>query len=164
TLTLALACAFGAGLVFVPQRRRRLLAALPPVAASSGVAAILTAPFVYYLLTDFQTRAFHPPQDFVADLLNFVVPTKLALAAHGWAGPISSRFPGNDSERGAYLGVPALVIAGLYAWNRLRTPGGRFLVASLLLAVLAALGAPLTVDAHRVAPLPWEHVGYLQLL
>jgi hypothetical protein len=163
TLTLALAVALAVGIVLVPDRRRLLVRALAPIAGAYVLAAVLTSPFVYYLLSDFQTRAFHPPQDYVTDLLNFVVPTQLALAAHGWAGSISSHFPGNDSERGAYLGVPALVVVGLYAWARLRTPGGRFLVASFLLAVLAALGATLRVDAHRVAPLPWEHVGYLPL-
>jgi len=43
-----------------------------------------------------------PAADFVTDLLNFVIPTKLALSGHGWAQPDFESFPGNDSERGAY--------------------------------------------------------------
>ncbi len=172
TMTLALACSLAVGIVVAPSSRRRLVTLIAPIAVGYVLAAILTAPFVYYLLTGFQKSAIHPPQDFLTDLLNFVIPTRLALSGHGWANPISSRFPGNDSERGAYLGVPALLIVALFAYKRLRTPGGRFLVASFLLAALAALGSELTIDGRTVlplpwgrgvVPLPWEHVAYLPL-
>jgi hypothetical protein len=163
TLTLALGCALVLALVFVPARRRRLVSALAPVAVSYVLAALLTAPFDYYLVTGFHSEAFHPPSDFVADLANVVVPTQITLAGHGWAGSIARHFPANDSERGAYLGAPAVVVVALYAWSRLRAAGGRFLVASLLLALLASLGATLTIDGHRSLSLPWAHVGYLPL-
>jgi hypothetical protein len=133
------------------------------VLASYLLAAVLAAPYVYYLLTDFHSNAFHPPQDFRTDLLNFVVPTRLSLAGAGWAGAVARHFPGNDSERGAYLGVPTLVIVVLYAWRSLRSDGARLLVVLLLLAVLATLGTGLMVDGRVLAPLPWEHVGYLPL-
>jgi hypothetical protein len=163
TLTLALASAIVLAVILVPARRRRVLEAIPGVVAAYAAAAVLTAPYVYYLLTSFHRETFHPPQDFVTDLLNFVVPTRLALVSAGWAGSIASHFPGNNSERGAYLGVPVVLIVALYAWRGLRRPGGRFLVAALVVAVLAALGSTLTVEGHRIAPLPWEHIGYLPL-
>jgi len=163
TLTLALACALALALIFVRDRRGPVVRALAPIACSYAVAAILTSPFDYYLLTGFHSEAFHPPSDFVADLANVVVPTKLALVGHGWAGSIAAHFPGNDSERGAYLGVPALAIVALYAWRRVRTSGGRFLLTAFVLALLASLGATLTINGHRSLPLPWEHVGYLPL-
>jgi hypothetical protein len=163
TLSLALACSLVLGFALVPERRRRLAAAVLPIAGSYGVAVVLTAPFVYYLVTDFQGQALHPSQDFRADLLNVVVPTRLALAGYHWAGSIASRFPGNDSERDAYLGVPAVLAVVLCAWERRRSRSTYFLVAAFLLALLASLGATLTIDGARVAPLPWEHVGYLPL-
>ena len=163
TLTLAIAACLALVVVFVPTRRRRVLSSLAPIAGAFLAAGILTAPFDYYLLTGFHSEAFHPPSDFVADLANIVVPTKLVLVAHGWAGSIARNFPANDSERGAYLGVPVIVVICLYAWSRLRTRAGRFLVASFLVALLASLGATLTVNGHRSLPLPWEHLGYLPL-
>jgi hypothetical protein len=163
TLTLALAACLVLALVFVPARRRRLASSLAPIAGSFLLAGILTAPFDYYLLTGFHSEAFHPPSDFVADLANVVVPTKLVLAALGWAGSIARNFPANDSERGAHLGVPVIAVIFLYAWSKLRTGAGRFLVASFLVALLASLGATLTVNGHRSLPLPWEHIGYLPL-
>jgi hypothetical protein len=163
TLSLAIASSLVLVFAFVPERRRRLATAVLPIAGSYGVAVVLTAPVVYYLVTDFQGQAFHPSQDFRADLLNFVVPTRFALVGYHWADSIASHFPGNDSERDAYLGVPALLAVVLHAWERRRSRGTYFLVAAFLLAVLASLGATLTVDGARVAPLPWEHVGYLPL-
>ncbi|HYA08140.1 MAG TPA: hypothetical protein VEG24_01035, partial [Gaiellaceae bacterium] len=159
TLTLALACSLLLGIAVAPRSRRRLLTLLAPLAGAYVLAGILTAPFVYYLLTGFQTRAIHPPQDYVTDLLNFVVPTRLSLSGQGWAESISGHFPGNDGERGAYLGVPTLLIVGWFAWKRWRTASGRFLVGTFLLAALAALGSVLTIDGNRSLPLPWEHVG-----
>ncbi len=163
TLTLALAGSLLLAIAVAPRSRRRLVTLLTPLAGSYLLAGILTAPFVYYLLTGFQKSAIHPPQDYVTDLLNFVVPTKLTLSGQGWAESISRNFPGNDEERGAYLGVPTLLIVGWFAWRQRRTAGGRFLTGAFLLAVLAALGPVLTIDGNRSLPLPWEHVGYRPL-
>ena len=170
TLSLALVCAILLGVLVLPACRRRLVRLLAPLAGSYLLAGVLTAPLVYYLLTGFQKHGIHPPQDYVTDLLNFVVPTRASLSGQGWAESISSHFPGNDAERGAYLGAPTLLIVALFAWQRRRTAGGRFLVLSLLLAALASLGSKLTVNGtsslrlpwgRGIVPLPWEHVGYL---
>ena len=163
TLTLALACGLLLGFALAPASRERIGRSLAPLAASYGLAALLTAPFLYYLLAGFQTDAVHPPQDYLTDLVNFAVPTRLSLAGRGWAGSIARHFPGNDSEQGAYLGVPTLLIAALFIWTQRRTARGRVLTASLAIAVLAALGSKLTIDGHRSISLPWEHVGYLPL-
>ena len=170
TVTLAFVCALVLALVVAPDRRRRLLTMAAPLATAYVLAGVLAAPFLYYLIAGFRTSAVHPPQDYVTDLLNLVVPTKLTLSAHGWAGSIARNFHGTDEEEGAYLGVPTLLIVVLFAWTRRRTAGGRLLVLSFLLAVLAALGSELTVDGKKslplpwgrhIVPLPWEHIGYL---
>ncbi len=159
TLGLAIVVALALGFAFVPARRRRLVSSLPPLATAGGIAAILTAPFIYYLATGFTSHSLHPDEQFFADLLNFVVPTRLSLASLGWAHGISTSFPGNDSERGAYLGLPAVVIVALFARSRARTAGGRFLLACFGIAVLAALGGRLIVDGHRVVALPWSLIA-----
>ena len=158
TFGLALAVALVLGYALVPARRRRIVALLPPLAGAVGIATVLTAPFLYYALSDIQTGAFHPPADYGADLLNFAVPTRLALSSLGWAHSIATSFPANDSERGAYLGIPTLVILALFARGRLRSAGGRFLLACFGVAALAALGGALTVDGHRSVRLPWSVV------
>jgi hypothetical protein len=163
TLALAIVLATLLGVALLPARRRRLVGLLGPLAAACVFAALLTAPFVYYALTGFRSSAFHPPGDYVTDLLNFVVPSKLALASLGWASSISDRFPGNGAERGGYLGLPLILIVALFAWGRVRTPSGRFLLAALLFALVGTLGARLSIDGHRSVWLPWAIVGDLPL-
>ncbi len=159
TIAIAIVIGLVLGWALLPAQRPRLVGLLAPLAGASLFAALLTAPFVYYALTGFQSGAFHPPTDYVTDLLNFAVPTKLAVASLGWANPIADRFPGNNAERDAYLGVPVLLIVGLFVWRRARAPAGRFLLVTLVVAVVCSLGARLTVDGRQIISLPWAIVG-----
>ena len=43
--------ALALGYALVPARRRRIVALLGPLASACGIAALLTAPFLYYALT-----------------------------------------------------------------------------------------------------------------
>jgi len=151
------------GFALVPERRERLVQLLGPLLGAFLFAALLTAPFLYYALTGFQASAFHDPGSYVTDLLNFAVPTKVALSPLAWTTSTARRFPGNYSEQDGYLGLPVLLIVALFAWPRLRTPSGRLLLATLLVAVVCCLGATLTVGGHRVVALPWSLVGSLPL-
>jgi hypothetical protein len=74
----------------------------------------------------------------------------MASVGGWWTKGLAAHFPANDSERGTYLGVPLLAIVALYAWDRWRSPGGRWLVATFLVAVFAALGSWLTVNGKEV--------------
>ncbi len=62
TVTLALACSIALGLVVAPDARHRLVTLLAPLGISYLVAAVLTAPFLYFLLAGFQRSAVHPQQ------------------------------------------------------------------------------------------------------
>jgi hypothetical protein len=158
TLLLGFGLALLLAYILVPERRGRLVSILPALAASGILGALLAAPFLYYTATGFTSDSLHPDESFVGDLLNFVVPTKISLAAVGWAGAISNTFPGNDAERGAYLGVPLLAIVALYAFARWRSPGARFLIVSFAVACLAVLGGKLVVDGQALFRLPWALV------
>ena len=154
TLTVALVGALVLAFLFVPERRPRLIASLRPLAAAYAVGAVVAAPLLYYALTDLRRSGFQPPGDYVADLLNFVIPTHFEAVGAGWAHTIANHFPGNDTERGVFLGVPLLAIIALYARTRWRTHGGRFLLACLAVAAYASLGPKLTVDGHHIVTLP----------
>jgi hypothetical protein len=161
TLLLGFGLALLLGYILVPERRGRLVSILPALVASSILGALLAAPFLYYTATGFTSDSLHPDESFVGDLLNFVVPTKISLAAVGWAGGISNTFPGNDAERGAYLGVPLLAMVALYAYACWRKPGARFLIVSFAATCVAILGGRLVVDGHRLFRLPWAVVSGL---
>jgi hypothetical protein len=148
---------------FLPEARARLRALVVRLAAAYGLAALLALPLVYFILSGLDSRPLPGPEEFVADAVNFVVPPDPVALGVGWAHRIAQRFPTNDAERGAYLGVPALLIVSWFAMRRLWTPVGRFLLASLAVAALASLGSWLTVYGHRVVTLPWEHIAFRPL-
>jgi len=159
TLTLAIGVGLFLCVLVAGGRRHRVVSLLGPLAGAYGLAAVLVAPWLYYLLAAYPRGPFYQPDAFVADLANFVVPTKVAALGGGLLTGISKRFPGNLGEQGAYLGLPIVAIVVLFFLrNRLRTPGGRFLFASLLVGVVSALGGRGTVAGHYVATLPWALV------
>jgi hypothetical protein len=160
TLAVALAVGLVLAYVLVPARRARLRAAALPVAGAVVVTAVLTAPFLYYLATGFQSQLTNADA-FVADLANYVVPTRITAIGGSWFDSLTARFPGNPSEQDAYLGVPLLVIVALFGVERFRSPGGRFLLVCLAVAFVATLGPRLTVGGRSVGWAPWSLVRRL---
>jgi hypothetical protein len=151
-VTLALAVALVLALLLAPARRGRIRRMLLPLAGAYGLAAVVTAPFLYYIASGLEFRAPTGAHIFVADLLNLVVPTMASLGGW-WTRSIAAHFPANDSERGTYLGIPLLAIVVLYGWDRRRSPGGRWLIAAFLVAIFAALGSWLTVNGKELVVL-----------
>jgi hypothetical protein len=158
TFTLALALALLLCLAFVPGRRGRVVRLFPRVGVAYGLAALLTAPFLVYLVAGFRKGGYNPPGRFIADGVNFVVPSDFALLGHGLASSISSSFAAVTRGQEAFLGLPALVIVGLFVWERARAPAGRYVLACLVVSITIALGGALTVYGHRIVPLPWRLV------
>jgi hypothetical protein len=136
---------------------------LLPLAAGYALAGVFVSPLLYYAVTDFRSQSVNPPGPYVADLLNYVFPTPLSLADTSWWYRLSPHFLGNDSERASYLGAPVLVMILWFGWQRWRTPGGRFLLASFLVAVIAAFGTAIHVDGRRIVAMPWRLVAGLPL-
>jgi hypothetical protein len=169
TVTLTLALVVGLALAFglVRETRARIRSVLGAVVGAYALAAVLAAPIIYYALTGL-TRGVNVFADyFSADLLNVVLPTHLTGLGGSTFSDISGRFPGNDAERGAYVGLPTLLIVGLFA-RRWRAASTRFLLAAFALAVFLSLGTGLFVDGHRVAWLPWSiwahSIGFEQII
>jgi hypothetical protein len=160
---LALAVAIVLAFVLVPAVRRRLVQLVAPLAASYVFGCVLASPLLYYALKGFQSGSINEPTTYTTDPLNLVIPTQLILVGGHAARTISQHFPANDSERDAYLGIPVLVMFVLYAIRRWRTPAGRLLLAGFAVALIASVGAWLTVYGHKIITMPWEHIGYLPL-
>jgi hypothetical protein len=158
TVTLTIALAVGLVLAFALDRRSRgrIRASLLPIAAGYGLAGVLAAPLLYYALTGLAEGKVDFASLYSADLLNLVVPTRTVA----WGGKTflqtSAHFPGNDAERDSYVGVPALLIAGLLVLRRPRAFATRFLLASFVLATVLSLGTALYVDSKRIVSLPWS--------
>jgi hypothetical protein len=162
TLTLALVVALVLAFALV-RVLRPLRTVWQPVAGGYLLGVLWAAPLVAYSLAGFHSGTLNDPSRVDADLANFVVPTHILALTDAHLTRISSSFPGGDSEHTAYLGIPTLVIVVLFAIGRRRSPGARFLVVSLLLAMVAALGTSLTVEGDAKFRLPWHWLAKLPL-
>ena len=159
TASLALVVALALAFVFIRTVRPRIKAIARPLAGAYALALLLTSPFVYYALTGFETGSINRPSLFNGDLLNFVVPTHLIAILGGWH--LSSHFPANDAERGAYLGLPTLAIIVWFGLRFRRLASTQFLLAAVLLSTFATLGTSLWMNGRKVAWLPWREVARL---
>jgi len=100
----------------VPARLRYGATALGVGGASF---AVLSAPFLAVQFAGpYRVQDAHPPNAYVSDLLNFVVPTDITKYQASWffhgmlgtsAAHIFNQFSGNGSEDNAYIGIPLLL-------------------------------------------------------
>jgi hypothetical protein len=164
TLSLAIVIALLVAYAASPQLRTRIKALVVPLAEAYLLVLVIASPFVYFAAKGFETRSINSPRSYTADLLNFVLPTRLLFVDWQGAWQVAERFPGNDSERGAYLGLPILVAVALFAKRQWRAPPARVLLLWLGVSVLAELGAELHVAGRSVVRLPVSLVDQLPLL
>jgi hypothetical protein len=161
TVSLAIVVALLVAYAASPQLRAGIASLVAPLGAAYLLVLVIASPFVYYAATGFETHSINPPRSFAADLLNFVLPTRLFFVDYQRLWQIAENFPGNDSERGAYIGLPMLILVALFAKRRWRVPSARVLLLWLAVAMLVELGAELHVDGHSVAPLPLALVDHI---
>lgn len=154
TLSLALLAATALAFCFLRDLRARLLAMVVPVVGGYALATLIAGPLVYYAVTGFESGSINVPWLFNGDLLNFVVPTRLIALGGSTFAQISSRFPASDTERGAYLGVPTLLLVGWYAFRRRSAASTWFLATSLGTAIFLTLGTGVQIDGRAVTSLP----------
>jgi len=158
TLTIAIALGVLLAAALMPSVRGRLLRGAVPIAGGYLLAGALAAPFLVYVAKGFVHTGFADPAFFDGDLLNVIVPTHLTGVGGAALESVSKRFPGNDNERGLYLGLPLLLMFAAFVVRSWRRPAARFLAAALVLALLLALGTSLHVEGHRLFALPWAAV------
>jgi hypothetical protein len=147
----------------VPARRIETQATARAMAAGALTGAIVLSPLLVTMLAHIprhSSGAVHWP----ADLLNLVVPTRRTEVGGAAATSISSRFPGNLAEQGAYLGVPVLLVALSSARRAVRDPGARLALALLVVSLVLSLGSRLTVDGRSTIWMPWALAAHVPLL
>jgi hypothetical protein len=122
--------------------------------ATAGLFVPLSAPFLaVQYLGPYRVQNAHPPNVYVSDLFNFFVPTNITKFAPHSALAVASRFTGNGSEQGAYIGLPLLVFIALTLYFARRRGVTWVALATGVGAGLLSLGPTLHVLGH-VSPLP----------
>lgn len=97
----------------------------------------------------------HPPDIFVTDPLNFLIPGPVELIAPSALHQVTKHFTGNASEWNAYIGLPLAALLAYTLWRSWKEPLVRATgITAIVLAVLS-LGPHLNVLGHRFIPLPW---------
>jgi len=168
TISLALLVSLVLAIVILRERRREIVALARPVTLAYGLCALLGGPLTVYLMLGFNGDSINWPPDFNGDLLNFVVPTHLialggSFLGSGWVGSMVAHFPSNDAERGAYLGIPTLVIVVLWFIRGRRSATVRLQTVLLLVAAIVTLGTALTVRGESKVGLPWGFIARLPI-
>lgn len=168
----ATACFFGAVSMLVlllcgPARDRRALWILSlEVCCASLLTLVLILPWLAFMAAGRGEipGQFNSPLRYSSDLANFLIPTTITVLGQA-VSAISDRFTGNISEQGAYLGLPALVIVGLYFVRNARRPRIRALLVLLVVVMVCSLGPHFQVNGIDTdVPLPWAIAVRLPLL
>ncbi|MDX6668445.1 MAG: hypothetical protein QOK04_1825 [Solirubrobacteraceae bacterium] len=148
-----------------PEQRGRILRTGRLIALAYAGMAVVVSPLIYYMLFKAGTQPHVSPQVYSSDLANFVIPTALTRVGGGHFHSISRDFSGNLSEQGAYVGLPLLVIVGMFAATRRKHAGDWVLVACFAASGVLALGPLLHVGGTWTgANMPWEPLTHLPLV
>jgi hypothetical protein len=145
--------------------RERAGAAAGALVVAAAVLVLGAAPLAVQFLGPLRVRGLiRPPDLYVTDLLNFVLPTSLQLIHPSFVDPIVSGFTGNASEWNGYVGVGLIVLLLITAVALRRVPVVPVMVFSALLIAVFSMGQHLHVAGHVTSvPLPWR-AGRIPLL
>lgn len=166
TFVLVGAAALAISFALLPHSRPRLAAVLAPAVGAGAVAALVASPFIYHGLTGPVVASIFngDANRYGADVLGFVIPSKLTLLGGSPLSSVTAHWGGNLAEGGIYIGIPLMIVVASYGVARWRARGTRVLVAMLALVVVAMLGAHLHVGGDATIPLPWNWLDRLPLL
>jgi hypothetical protein len=137
--------------------RIRDLAILSAIALAASVAAL--TPYLYRVVVASGLSS-HPlwnTTPFGTDLLEMFIPTSTLMLGHlPPLQAISSRYSHNVIENGAYLGLPLVIIVGLFLKSRWKRPEARFVAIMLATLYVASFGARLHVAGYMLFAMPWK--------
>jgi hypothetical protein len=154
--TIALVLGWSYGSVEI---RKRIPTLLKLIARSYVCALIVVSPFFYYLFGfGFKAKPIFPPAFYSADLLNFVIPTRVnEIGRIALFQSISRRFfNGWLAEAGACFSLPLILVAAGHTVRRWHPPQGRFLFYCLIITIVFSLGPFLHIASRRFPiALPW---------
>jgi hypothetical protein len=123
------------------------------------IAAIVASPWLFtmFFRASDAPRQLNSPLLYSSDFLNFIIPTPVTRLGRSVFATISARFSGNESEQGAYLGAPLIMILILYLGERRHDRRALALLGVLVVAAVASLGPVLRVNGVDTGiPMPWS--------
>jgi hypothetical protein len=150
-----------------PEVARRRAHAARALAVAAAVAGLLSAlPLGVQLLGPGHVTATVPGADvYVTDVANLALPTDFQLLAPPAVARRADLLSGNQTETGAYLGIPLLLIVGMAALRLRSRPPVRWALVTGGRLLLLSMGPQLHIGGHvSRLPLPWRAVEALPLV
>jgi hypothetical protein len=105
----------------------------------------------------------HPPNVTVADLLEFVVPSRYNASGLAFRS-IARNFTATGAEANAYIGLPLLVVLGAIVIRHRRSRTVQLAAALTAVMAVLSMGPRLHIDGNSTAPLPWALIARGPLL
>lgn len=122
------------------------------VRGAGAAGAFFLVPSLPFLAVQFagpyRVQTPHPPDVYLSDLMNFIVPTNITKFATKAALHVAAHFSGNGTEEGAYIGIPFLLIMLLALFLARRHKVTWVGLAGFLTAALLSLGQTLHIAGH----------------
>lgn len=148
------------------EDRSRILKITKELIWAYVICIIFASPFLYFFILGHGSAPslIQPFGVYVADLLNYIIPTPITAIGGRWVTYISGYFTGNYSEDGAFLGVFVLTMVGLSAWTLKGNRWVRVLLGMFAVLVIFSFGPKLHVMGRGVIDLPWLIVQHLPLI
>ena len=151
----------GLAAVVLEERRPALRRTSVLAASAAGLGTILVSPMLFFAFAQPHARPDHALISAPADLLSLVVPTYWSAISRSHA---QAEVP-SWATGFSYLGVPLLVLIGLFWWHHRGVRVARLVVGAFAVVVVAALGTSLEVSGTDTGvPLPWAVAAKMPLL
>ena len=149
-----------------PQVRARILPTVVEGLGAFALAAVLCVPFLYSLARHAGQITPIKGSLFGLDLANLITTSK-----ETWVPGLGNvffdprRLAPNVTEQLAYLGIPLIVLLGIFLWGQRRSVFARFAALFALITLVLAFGATLHVGGEALnVPMPWQLLAHLPLL
>jgi hypothetical protein len=148
----------GSAALFMTAARTRLSRLAVHAAMGVLFACVLVSPFLWhaFVVAGTGSAPVRSPFSESADILNYFVPTRLIWLQLPGSSHIAARFTATGAERGAYLGLPMLVIVLAYFWRRRSSAVVRSVAVAFFATIVASLGATIRLGGHSTIPAPWK--------
>ena len=165
TLLLVAALFIGSLALFEPSIRGRLRRTVICSALGTLFCLVLVSPYLWhaFIVSGTKNAPLRSPYSASADVLNYLVPTRLIELQLPGSSEIASHFTAIGAERGAYLGLPLLLIVALFLATVRRSRTRMAVAVALALTIVASLGASVRVLGHGLVPAPWKVLAVLPI-
>lgn len=130
------------------------------------VSVVLLSPYLYFIFHGYVKEQLNSPGTYSADPLNYFIPTPITALFGNLFMPISTKFAGNFSEEGAYLGIPLIIIVISFMVKSFLDKNKFYMFLSIIFCVILvfSFGPHLRVLNHQLILMPWYIFTKLPLI